>query len=51
MKFLEYTKKLKSEVSKYDKLAKNPFTQKGVSNPFTKPCDIKLIWIEPCDLD
>lgn len=39
---LAYTKKLSEQIAYYDSLAKREF----VSNPFSKPLNITIIWVD-----
>ncbi len=49
MNLLAYTKKLYEKINAYDKIAKNPYTEKGSQNPFCKPQNITVIWIDKKD--
>ncbi len=49
MNLLAYTKKLYEKINEYDKIAKNPYTQKGLDNPFRKPENITIIWVDKKD--
>lgn len=44
MNLLEYTKRLSEKIKFYDSIAKNPFF--GISNPFAKPINFTIVWIE-----
>lgn len=44
MNLLDYTKKLSDKIKFYDSIAKNCFFSEH--NPFTKPIDITIIWID-----
>lgn len=49
MNLLAYTKKLYEKISAYDRIAKNPYTQKGASNPFYKPQNVTIVWVDKKD--
>lgn len=49
MNLLAYTKKLYEQINMYDKIAKNPYLNKGPDNPFYQPKDITIIWIDKKD--
>jgi len=44
MNLLEYTKKLSEKIRFYDDIVKSPFF--GSSNPFNKPVNFTIVWIE-----
>ena len=46
MNLQNYTKKLYEKINAYDKIAKNPYTEKGVKNPFCKPQNVTIIWVD-----
>ncbi len=46
MNLLEYTKQLSEKIKFYDSFAKPPFSQINLTNPFAKPINITIIWIE-----
>ncbi|MBO8430156.1 hypothetical protein IAC76_02095 [Spirochaetes bacterium] len=46
MNLLHYTKKLYEKINKYDKMAQNPYLNKGPDNPFLRPKNFTIIWIE-----
>ena len=47
MNLFNYTKKLSEKIKYYDEIAKTPFF--GMKNPFAKPQNITVIWIEEKD--
>lgn len=49
MNLLAYTKKLYEKINKYDKLAKNPYMDKGPMNPFYKPRNVTIVWVDKKD--
>jgi len=46
MNLLSYTKKLYEKIQSYDKIAQNPYLNKGPENPFRKKHDLTIVWIE-----
>ena len=44
MNLFNYTKKISEKINFYDEIAKNPFF--GFGNPFAKPINITIIWVE-----
>lgn len=44
MNLLDYTKKLTEKIKFYDSIAQNTFF--SVHNPFAKPVNVTIIWIE-----
>lgn len=46
MNLLDYTKKLAEKIKFYDEIAQNPFCSVSMSNPFAKPVNITIIWVE-----
>ena len=44
MNLLDYTKKLSEKIKFYDAIAKSPHF--GMKNPFSKPLNITVIWVE-----
>lgn len=50
MNLLDYTKKLSEKIKFYDSIAQNSFWSKHTINPFAKPINITVIWVEDdCD--
>lgn len=49
MNLLAYTKKLYEKINAYDKIAKNPYTDNSLSNPFCKPRNFTIIWVDKKD--
>lgn len=49
MNLLHYTKKLYEKINNYDKMAQNPYLNREPRNPFLKPENITIIWIEKKD--
>lgn len=49
MNLLNYTKKLYDRINAFDKIAKNPYLNKGPKNPFYKPQNVTIIWVENKD--
>lgn len=45
MNLLAYTKKLYEKINFYDKAAKNAYPNYS-SNPFCKPVNVTIIWVE-----
>ncbi len=46
MNLLDYTKKLSEKIKFYDSIAQNRFTGINMTNPFAKPINITVIWVE-----
>ena len=46
MNLLDYTKKLYEKIKVYDSIAQNTFCSVSMSNPFAKPVNITIIWVE-----
>lgn len=46
MNLLAYTKKLYEKINAYDKIAKNPYVDKGPANPFYQPKNVTIIWVD-----
>ena len=46
MDLLNYTKKLYDNIKFYDSVAQNTFSGWHSVNPFAKPINITIIWIE-----
>ncbi len=46
MNLLDYTKKLSEKIKFYDSIAQNPFCSVSMSNPFARPVNITVIWVE-----
>ena len=46
MNLLEYTKKLSEKIKFYDSMAQNSYCSVSMSNPFAKPVNITIIWVE-----
>ncbi len=44
MNLLSYTKKISEKIKFYDSLTKNPYF--GLANPFAKPMNLTIVWIE-----
>jgi len=44
MSLFKYTKKISDRIKFYDEITKNPFF--GYSNPFSKPINLTIVWIE-----
>jgi hypothetical protein len=44
MNLFNYTKKLSQKIKFYDEITKFPYF--GVKNPFAKPLNITVIWVE-----
>lgn len=49
MNLLAYTKKLYEKINAFDKIAKNPYLNKGTTNPFYKPQNVTIIWVDKKD--
>ncbi len=49
MNLLAYTKKLAEQIAYYDSLAKGDFWNNHISNPFTQPVNITIIWVDEKD--
>ncbi len=49
MNLLAYTKKLYEKINTFDKIAKNPYLNKGTTNPFYKPQNVTIIWVDKKD--
>lgn len=49
MNLLAYTKKLYEKINSYDKFAKNHYFAKDFTNPFAKPQNITIIWVDKKD--
>lgn len=48
MNLLNYTKKLSEKISYYDRLTREAKKNFSMSNPFAKPVDKMVIWVENC---
>ena len=46
MNLLEYTKKLAEKIKYYDSIAQNDFWGLHTFNPFSKPVNVTIIWVE-----
>lgn len=46
MNLLAYTKKLYKQIAYYDTLTKNKFFDERITNPFFKPVNITIIWVD-----
>ncbi len=46
MNLLDYTKKLSEKIKFYDTIAQNTFSGMHTANPFAKPVNITVIWVE-----
>ena len=46
MNLLDYTKKLSEKIKFYDSIAQNPFCSISMSNPFARPVNITIVWVE-----
>lgn len=53
MNLLAYTKRLSEQIAYFDMLAKNSDILKNlhITNPFTQPINITIVWIEEKDED
>ncbi len=49
MNLLAYTKNLYKKINFYDKIVKNKNFDKYTANPFAKPVNLTIIWIENDD--
>ena len=49
MNLLAYTKKLYEQIAYYDALTKNRFS--NITNPFFKPLNITIIWVDEKEED
>lgn len=49
MNLLAYTKKLSEKISYYDKLTKNRYMNISITNPFAKPVNLTIVWVENCE--
>lgn len=47
--FFKYTKKLTEYVTYYDALANGEFAESSITNPFTQPINITIIWVDEND--
>ena len=46
MNLLFYTEKKKKKINAFDKIAQNPYLTKSPQNPFCKPHNVTIIWVE-----
>lgn len=46
MNLLDYTKKLAEKIKFYDSIVQNDFLGLHTVNPFAKPVNITIIWVE-----
>lgn len=46
MDLLNYTKKLYDKIKFYDSIAQNTFSGLHSVNPFAKPINITIVWVE-----
>ena len=49
MNLLSYTKKIAEKINFYDEIVKSSLSDFNLSNPFTPPINITLIWIDDND--
>ena len=49
MNLFAYTKKLAEQIIYYDALAKNSVFNPQMTNPFTQPVNITIIWVDEKD--
>ncbi len=49
MNLFAYTKKLAEQIAYYDAIAKNDMLNPHISNPFTQPINITIIWVDEKD--
>ena len=46
MNLLFYTKQLYEKINAFDKIAQNSYLTKSPQNPFCKPHNVTIIWVE-----
>ena len=46
MNLLDYTKKLAEKIKFYDTISQNTYCSVKISNPFARPVNITVIWVE-----
>ncbi len=46
MNLLDYTKKISEKIKFYDSIAQNSFSAINITNPFAKPINITVVWVE-----
>lgn len=46
MNLFDYTKKLSEKIKFYDSIAQNTFSGIHMANPFAKPIQITIVWVE-----
>ncbi len=49
MNLFAYTKKLSEKIAYYDALTKKDLFNSQVTNPFTQPINVTIIWIDEKD--
>lgn len=49
MNLLSYTKKLSEKILYYDRLTKESAKNFSMSNPFSIPKNVTIIWVENCN--
>lgn len=49
MNLLAYTKQLSEKIMYYDKLTKNHYINFSMTNPFTQPVNLTVVWVENCN--
>lgn len=49
MNLFAYTKKLSEKISYYDRLTREAKKNFSMTNPFAKPVNMTVIWVENCD--
>jgi len=49
MNLLNYTKKLYEKINFYDRILKPKNFDKNMTNPFSKPLNVTIIWVENND--
>lgn len=49
MNLFSYTKKLSEKISYYDRLTKETAKNFSMTNPFSVPVNLTVIWVENCD--
>ena len=48
MNLFNYTKKLSEKISYYDRLTREAKKNFSMSNPFMRPSNLTVVWVENC---
>lgn len=51
MNLLAYTKQLSEKIKFYDTLTKDRFFDMNMTNPFTRPVNLTIVWVDNKDCE